>query len=86
MESALADAASALSVALKMRSCMVYTDLRPVPICASVPNRERRSHDDACSSEQLPRSPGHVTSSQLIICMPQPQHNDQLQARNILAG
>ena len=66
MESALADAASALSVALKMCSCMVYTDLRPVPICASVANRERRSHDDARSSKQLPRSPGHVTSSQLI--------------------
>ena len=66
MEPALADAAPALSVALKMRSCMLHTDRRPVPFCASVANRERRSHDEARSSKQLPRSPGHVTSSQLI--------------------
>ena len=66
MEPALADTAPALSVALKMGSCMVYTDRRPVPFCASVANRERRSHDEARSSKQLPRSPGHVTSSQLI--------------------
>ena len=66
MEPALADTARALSVALTMRSCMVYTDRRPVPICASVAHREGRSHDDARSSKQLPRSHGHVTSFQLI--------------------
>ena len=66
MEPALADAAPALSVALQMRSCIVCIDLRPVPLCASEAHREGRSHNDARSSKQLPRSPGHVTSSQLI--------------------
>jgi hypothetical protein len=65
MEPALADTAPSLSVALKMRSCIVCTDRRPVPICASVAHRGGRSHDDVRSSKLLPRSPGHVTSSQL---------------------
>ena len=32
VEAALADTAPALSVALKIRSCIVCTDLRPVPL------------------------------------------------------
>jgi hypothetical protein len=65
MEPALADTAPSLSVALKMRSCIVCTDRRPVPICVFVAHRGGRSHDYVRSSKLLPRSPGHVTSSQL---------------------
>ena len=66
MEPALANTAPSLSMALKMHSCIACTDLRPVSICASVAHREGSSHDDLCSSKLLPRTPGHMTSSQLI--------------------